>query len=252
MSVSWNPWHGCHKYSEGCLNCYVYRIDERYDKISSEITKNSSFDLPIRRGRGGNGYKIPSGETVYTCFSSDFLIEEADAWRDQAWSMMRERQDLSFIFITKRITRLHELLPLDWGDGYDNVSIGCTFENQRRADERLPAFLTLPIKHRFVICEPLLEPIDLSRYLCDKIDFVSVGGESGKNARVCNYDWILGIRDACIMANVSFVFRQTGTRFQKDGKLYYIERKNHFSQAKRAAIDHTASKDILEYPGDEP
>ncbi len=252
MSVSWNPWHGCHKYSEGCLNCYVYRIDERYDKISSEITKNSSFDLPIRRGRGGNGYKIPSGETVYTCFSSDFLIEEADAWRDKAWSMMRERQDLSFIFITKRITRLHELLPLDWGDGYNNVSIGCTCENQRRADERLPAFLTLPIKHRFVICEPLLEPINLSHYLCDKIDFVSVGGESGKNARICNYDWILGIRDACIMANVSFVFRQTGTRFQKDGKLYHIERKNHFSQAKRAAIDHTASKDILEYPGDEP
>lgn len=250
MSISWNPWHGCHKYSEGCLNCYVYRIDERYDKSSSKITRNASFDLPIRKGRGGNGYKIPSGETVYTCFSSDFLVEEADAWRPLAWNMMRERRNLSFVFITKRITRLHKLLPPDWGDGYDNVTIGCTCENQKRADERLPIFLSLPIKHRFVICEPLLEPVDLSRYLCDGIDFVSVGGESGENARVCDYDWILGIRDACIMANVSFVFRQTGTSFRKNGKLYHIERKDHFSQAKRASIDYAARKAPQYYPND--
>lgn len=54
----WNPWHGCHKISEGCLNCYVYRRDSTYDKDSSIVSKNKDFDLPIRKNRKGE-YKIP-------------------------------------------------------------------------------------------------------------------------------------------------------------------------------------------------
>lgn len=49
--ASWNPWHGCHKLSEGCRNCYVYRIDERHGKDSSVITRTRDFDLPVRRKR---------------------------------------------------------------------------------------------------------------------------------------------------------------------------------------------------------
>ena len=239
MSVTWNPWHGCHKYSEGCAHCYVYRIDSRYDRESMKVKKNDTFDLPVKKGRSACGYKIPSGETVYTCFTSDFLLETADVWRPEAWRMIKTRQDLDFIFITKRIVRLAKCLPDDWGDGYDNVSIGCTCENQKRADERLPAFLEFPIKHRFVICEPLLEAIDLERYLDGRIEFVSVGGESGNEARVCDYDWVLGIRDACIAAKTEFVFRQTGAHLKKDGRIYEIPRKYQFEQARRAAIYYT-------------
>lgn len=64
------------------------------------------------------GTRIPSGETVYTCFSSDFLLSDADPWRPEAWAMMRRRSDLHFLFITKRIERLAALLPPDWGEGY--------------------------------------------------------------------------------------------------------------------------------------
>lgn len=237
MSTGWNPWHGCHKLSEGCAHCYVYRIDGKHERCASEVKLNTAYDLPIRKGRTGCGYKIPSGETVYTCFSSDFLLEDADGWRPRAWNMMKERRDLTFIFITKRILRLSEVLPDDWGDGYDNVIIGCTCENQKRADERLPVFIELPIKHRFIVCEPLLEAIDMSKYLSDRIDFVSVGGESGDDARICDYDWVLGIRDDCIMSHIGFVFRQTGARFRKNGNVYNIPRKYQFSQAKKAAID---------------
>ena len=104
MSVSWNPWHGCRKISEGCRNCYVYRQDSRHDKDSREVRQTAMFDRPVRRSRDGR-FKVPAGEMVYTCFTSDFLLEEADAWRAEAWEMMRIRHDLRFLFFTKRIDR---------------------------------------------------------------------------------------------------------------------------------------------------
>ena len=75
----WNLWHGCHKLSEGCRHCYVYRTDGKYGKDSSVVTKTEKFDLPLQRKKSGM-YKIPSGNLVYTCFTSDFLIEDADEW----------------------------------------------------------------------------------------------------------------------------------------------------------------------------
>ena len=80
----WNLWHGCHKLSEGCRHCYVYRTDGKYGKDSSVVTKTEKFDLPLLRKKNGT-YKIPSGNLVYTCFTSDFLIEDADEWRAEAW-----------------------------------------------------------------------------------------------------------------------------------------------------------------------
>ena len=238
MNNLWNPWHGCIKYSEGCRNCYVYRIDEKAGRASDKIYKNSNFDMPVKRVRNGS-YKIKSGETVYTCLSSDFFIAEADIWRGEAWKMISARPDVNFVIITKRILRFYEQLPEDWGDGYDNVTVACTCENQKRADERLPFFLEAPIKHRMIICEPLLERIDLSDYLDGRIESVIAGGESGDFgvARPCDFDWILGIRDACIMSGTSFTFKQTGSNFVKNGKLYQIERNNQHIQAQKAKIN---------------
>ena len=164
--ADWNPWHGCTKISPGCKFCYVYRQDEMYGNptASSRCTKNAAFDLPVQRGRGGS-YKIPPGRIILTCFTSDFLLKDADPWRQDCWRMMRERSDCWFYFFTKRIDRLAECLPPDWGEGYDNVMIGCTVENQERADFRLPIFLSLPIKHRSVIVAPMLERVDLSKWL---------------------------------------------------------------------------------------
>ncbi|MBE6039262.1 MAG: DUF5131 family protein, partial [Anaerofustis stercorihominis] len=217
-------------------NCYVYRTDAKYEKDSSEITKNTSFYDPVKKKRDGS-YKLPSGEIIYTCFTSDFFLEYADEWRKEAWEMIRQRSDARFLFITKRIHRFNECIPDDWGDGYENVIIGCTVENQKMADFRLPIFADAPIKHKMIICEPLLENIDISRYLTPQINLVNAGGESGTNARICDYEWILSIRQQCIDAGVPFEFHQTGTHFKKDGKLYTIPRKLHHSQAKKANID---------------
>ncbi len=220
------------------MHCYVYRIDENHNRSqqSMECRKTGSFALPIRRTRKGE-YKIPSGTAVYTCFTSDFFIKDADEWRDEAWNIIRRRSDCSFIFYTKRIDRIYDCLPDDWGDGYDNVTIGCTAENQKMADCRLPIFLAAPIKHRIIGVEPILEKIDISAYLDSRIESVSVGGESGEDARVCDYKWVLDIREQCRNRGISFSFHQTGANFVKDGRHYSIPRGLQGIQARKANID---------------
>ena len=236
-SITYNPWHGCHRYSEGCVNCYVYRRDDSIGKDASVIIRTASFNLPVSRKRNGE-YKMPSGSHVYCCMTSDFFLEDADQWRPEVWKMIRERSDVNFTIITKRIVRMHECLPEDWNDGYDNVTICCTMESQRQVDIRYPIFMSLPIKHREVICEPLLTPIDFHGQLDDRIELVVCGGESGDKARECDYEWILDIRRQCIEADVPFFFKQTGASFRKDGHLYKIERRLQMSQARKAGINY--------------
>lgn len=238
--IVWNPWHGCKKVSAGCENCYMYRRDESVGKDSSIITQTRDFNLPVMRNRQ-KVYKITSLDSpVYVCLTSDFFIEEADKWRASAWKLIRSRKDLSFKIITKRIERFREELPEDWGGGYDHVTIICTCENQHTADKRLPVLLSMPIAHREIIHEPMLERIDIRSYLSTgKIESVTCGGESGDNARMCDYSWILDTRQQCIENNVSFCFKQTGAVFRKDGRLYNIPRKLQMVQAEKAGIDFT-------------
>lgn len=242
---NWNPWHGCTKISEGCRYCYVYRQDEHYGSIlkSSEVHKNASFNMPIKRKRDGN-YKYQSGTIFMTCFTSDFLLKDADKWREDCWKMIKERKDCYFYFFTKRIDRLKDVLPDDWNEGYDNVIIGCTIENQDRADYRLPIFKKLPIKHKTIIIGPMIEEIDIDKYLDETIEEVSCSGESGVNVRPLNYDWVLKIRDICIKKDISFSFHQTGAYFIKDGKTYHIPRYHQISQAKKANIDYKVENDM--------
>ncbi|MDD5823599.1 MAG: DUF5131 family protein [Firmicutes bacterium] len=235
----WNPWHGCTKISPGCKYCYVYRSDERRGDAerARDCRKTQNFNLPVRRKRD-KSYKIPSGSIVFTCFSSDFLLAEADEWRAECWKMIKSRPDCLFYFFTKRIDRFESCVPADWGDDYENVLVGCTVENQEMADYRLPIFKSLPIKHKSIIVAPMLGPIDLTRYLDETIEEVSVSGESGLEARPLNYDWVLDVRKQCIDKRVPFSFHQTGAHFIKDGKLYKIPRRLQISQARKANIDY--------------
>lgn len=232
----WNPWHGCHKISDGCKNCYVYRRDAQYGKDSSMVTKTKSFYLPIEKDRSGN-YKIPPGSIVFACMTSDFFVDDADVWRSECWQMIKRRKDVNFFIITKRIHRFMGCIPEDWGAGYENVSVVCTVENQKMADFRLPIFLNTPIKHKYIASEPLLGEIDMEKYLGSSIVRVIAGGESGNEARVCEYSWILSLRDQCARKGVSFHFKQTGRYFKKEGRLYIIERKYQHIQARKANID---------------
>ena len=236
--VNWNPWHGCTKVSEGCRHCYVYRQDAMRDSAldSSSVHRNADFDLPVRRNRR-RAWKIPAGSVVFTCFTSDFLLEEADCWRAEAWDMIRMRRDLIFYFFTKRIERFAEVVPEDWGDGWDNVAIAVSCENQEMADLRLPILLDAKIRHKLIFVAPILEYVELDGYLkSGQIEQVAVGGESYAGARTCDFDWVRGIREVCLKNNVVFDFHQTGSNFVKDGRRYYIKHRDEHSQARKGMI----------------
>ncbi len=237
--MNWEPWTGCYKVSDGCTYCYFYgQHSKRYGH--NVITKTEEFNKPIAKSAKGLP-KISSGKIVATCFASDFFIAEADEWRAEAWAMIKIRPDLEFLILTKRIERFNISLPADWGEGYDNVNIGCTVENQEIADHRLPLFLSYPIKRRFVACSPLLGAIDLTKYI-GGIKHVSVGGETGREARECDYEWVLGIRNQCASAGITFWFKNTGSLFKREGVVQKVNPFKQHSLAKGLGINILGDK----------
>ncbi|MGN1370110.1 MAG: DUF5131 family protein [Aristaeellaceae bacterium] len=231
----WNPWRGCHRCSEGCRYCYIHKGDARRGVNTDEIIKTKDFSKPVEKKKNGE-YKMKSG-LVYLCFSTDFLIEEADDWRNACWQMIRERQDCAFLFLTKRIERFMTCIPDDWGSGYENVIVCCTIENQKNADARLSIFRELPIRHKCITAQPLIGPVSLEKYL-DGIELVVVGGESDRNARPLDFDWVLDIREQCMRKQVNFEFRQCGTHFIKDGRNYTLQIRDLTKQARLADINY--------------
>jgi protein gp37 len=233
----WNPWLGCHKKSEGCDNCYIHRANERKGINTDIIYKTDEFYKPVEKDKKDN-YKIKSGQIVFVCFNSDFFVEEADEWRKEAWQIMKKRNDLKFLFLTKRIERFEIGLPEDFSSEYEHVTICTTIENQKRADERLSILKKLPIKNKIITIQPLIERIDISKYLDETINSVVVGGESGKDVRPLNFDWVLEIREQCINKNINFEFRQIGSIFIKNGNIFKTSKQYLCSKAKSENINY--------------
>lgn len=236
----WNPWHGCHKCSEGCQNCYAYFLDKRYGRDTNEVVRNKSdFNLPVKKDRDGN-WKLPSGCFVRVCMASDFFVEEADAWRVEAWDFIRRRPDVTFSLLTKRAERIQDCLPSDWGDGWDNVSFSVSCENQKRLEQRMPYLLDLPAKHRWVSLKPFIGEVDIAPYLATgKIETVLAGGENYLGSRPLHYEWVKKVHDACVENNVQLIFGQTGNIFIKDGKEYKIRnRTEQMVQALKSGLHY--------------
>ena len=211
MHSNWNPWHGCLKCSEGCQNCYVYYLDRMRGKSGADIYRTKTgFKYPLSKDRSGR-YKIQSGEMISVCMTSDFFLQEADEWRSEVWDIIRKRSDVIFLLLTKRVERVRECLPPDWKDGWDNVFLNVTCENQSRADERIPVLLELPIRHKGLHCAPLLGPVSIGSYL-----------DSGQIEQVA---WVKLLREECEERDITFCFMETGTVFIKDGRKYRIKSK---------------------------
>ncbi len=85
----------------------------------------------------------------------------------------------------------------------------------------------------------MLGRIDLRPYNIEEwIEHVTVGGESGQVTRSCDFDWVMEIHDLCVEKDISFWFKQTGTSFIKDGKLYTVPRRMQHAQARKAGINY--------------
>lgn len=241
MNDIWNPWHGCHKYSEGCEHCYMYYLDKQRDRDGSDIYKvKTNFDLPLKKDRSGN-YKVKSGESLRVCMTSDFFLVEADEWRKDVWKMIRERSDVNFYLLTKRAERIQKCLPDDWGDGYENVSLNVTIENQKRADERLAILLSVPAKHKGAMAAPFIGPISIEKYLkSGQIESIFADGENYEGARPLKYEWVKDLYEQCVRNNVPFSFFGIGNEFVKDGHIYHICKAYQHIEALKSGLQYPA------------
>jgi len=256
MHDIWNPWHGCIKCSEGCDNCYMYYLDKVRNQDGKHIYKTKTrFDYPLKKDRYRN-YKIKSGELIKVCMTSDFFLEEADSWREEAWKIMKIRSDVKFYLLTKRPQYVKKSLPNNWGDGWENIFFNVTAENQTRADERIPILLDLPFKHKGIVCAPLIGPVEISKYLnSGQIEQVSCGGENYDGNRPCDFDWVKSLRKQCEKNNITFCFMETGTNFIKDGKAYHLPKKQLQSEmalkSKMNYIGKSIDFKLINYYGEE-
>jgi protein gp37 len=243
---TFNPWIGCTKVSPACDFCYAEALNIRF-----EGGKNWGPKSPRRRTKSWSGprkWNRLAGEagirqrvfcaSLADVFDNHPTVEQA--WRDDLWALIRETPNLDWLLLTKRPQFIKKMLPKDWGEeGYSNVWLGTTVENQKYADHRIPHLLSNPAKVHFLSCEPLLGPVDLRGLKTDpggvykldaltgtfgggpglsspsKINWVITGGESGPEFRSADPDWFRGLRDQCANAGVPFLFKQWEGASQK-------------------------------------
>jgi protein gp37 len=226
-----NFWQGCRKVSAGCKNCYMFRDMARWNKDGNNIHRSTdnTFYKPLH-------WKEP--KKIFTCSWSDFFIEEADAWRADAWEVIRNTPQHTWQIITKRPERIAQCLPPDWGpNGWKNVILIATVEDQESADLRIPI---IEQHYSFdegvkvgLIFEPLLEQIRFDKWIFSRkddeglkdstlemyVDWIIIGGESGNDQgryryRECKLWWIEDIVRE-FQHNTPVFVKQLGTHLAK-------------------------------------
>lgn len=233
---TFNPWMGCTKVSDGCKNCYAEEMmDRRYGKVQwgpqgqRVRTSAANWQKPLAWNRKaaaeGRRYRV-------FCASLADVFENREglaSWRNDLFHLIEKTPNLDWQLLTKRPENVMEMVGHDWyGEFPPNVWIGTSVENQAMADKRIPALLEIPAKVRFLSMEPLLGEVNLEDLAYEAagpawagynrlIDWIIVGGESGKNARPMHLDWVRAIRDQCVGAGVPFFFKQWGEWFLADG-----------------------------------
>lgn len=224
VTKSWGCWRGCHHVSAGCDYCYAQKrmSDLKFDPHKVVRQSDTTFYAPLK-------WKEP--QTVFVCPWSDFFIEEAGGWREDAWKVIRDTPH-TYLFVTKRPELIEQCLPPTFnGNRFWFIP---TCENQAMLDKRLPIVLDLKargiIQNVGISIEPMLGPIDLIRggaievdaigdndfihspnietFTKGLVDRVILGCESGPKARYCDNRWMQSVVDQCVAAKVPVWVKQ--------------------------------------------
>lgn len=264
VDETWSPITGCSPISEGCKNCYARRMAQRL-KGRFGYPEDEPFKVTFHNGFNGTSDRLiqplkwKKPRMIFVCSMADLFHKDVQVdWIDSIYSMINKCQHHVFLILTKRPERMHEFFsnymsPPGSYHLYDiaaskglvpnspnsffplplpNLFCGVTAENQKRADERIPVLLQIPAAVRFVSVEPILEEVDLIKYLdplshLDRtyrqvikdgllnkhqveslehptIDWVIVGPETGPGKRECKPEWIRDLYEQCKAAGIPF------------------------------------------------
>lgn len=271
---TWNPTTGCDQVSPGCDNCYALTLAKRLKGMGAE--KYQKDGNPQTSGPGFGITEHPDAlmiplswrkpQKVFVNSMSDLFHKGvSDEFIAKVFAVMAATPRHTYQVLTKRHGRMRSLLSSDafrqqvqrriasvGNDPYvdrhwkawplPNVWLGVSVENQEWADIRVPALVETPAAVRFLSCEPLLGPVDVSRWLprplCDSceadmgapmcntcyadfksnhVGWVIAGGESGAGFRPVEQEWVRSLRDQCVTSGVPFLFKQWGGRTPKSG-----------------------------------
>lgn len=256
---SWNPVSGCSKVSPGCDHCYAETLSHRFGWTHASWTMpHARENVQLHPDRVDQPLRWKKPRRIFVNSMSDVFHDQVpDPFLDTLFAVMALASQHTFQILTKRPKRMHAYLtnpetahriaaevlqrartpeegirsinmynrtvwPLP------NVWLGVSVEDQRRANERIPWLIQSPAALRFLSCEPLLGPVDLSALLVPVpggapvpvnvlrgtsvfapwIDWVIVGAESGREARPMDDDWVRTLRDQCQAAGTAFFFKQ--------------------------------------------
>ena len=159
-----NFWRGCHEVSSGCARCYALVWAHRYRFDGHVIVRaaDKTFFAAESKKWAERRQLIEDTEhrrmRVFTCSLSDFFHPDADAWRDEAWAVIRRNPQYDWQILTKRPELIADRLPADWGDGWGHVWLGVSIETRQQI-KRAEILCRTPAAVRFVSCEPLLGPL---------------------------------------------------------------------------------------------
>jgi protein gp37 len=228
---TWNPHVGCEAISPGCGlgegngKCYAEAWAKRMGRDFSKVTRTKTWEDPLRWQKAAEA--AGRKEIVFTCSLSDFFLPEADAWRPEAWDIIKRSPNMIWMILTKRPGLIAKRLPADWGEGYLNCWLGVSVESKAYL-WRMSTLRKIPAAVRFVSAEPLFE--NLMPEFEDHLDGFSqtiIGGQSGngsRNFRPMDHQWAREMFAACKRHDVARYFKQSSairpeTGTELDGEL---------------------------------
>jgi protein gp37 len=212
---TFNPWIGCTKVSPACDNCYAEARSIRFGQDRWGPHKNrvrtsqSNWNQVLKWNRAA--MIAGARQRVFCASLADVFDNHGSilpSWRADLFHLIFMTENLDWLLLTKRPQNIAKMLPSNWRDGWANVHLGVSAENQAEYDRRVPILKSIPAKVRFVSMEPMLSPINCGDLA--GIHQIITGGENARNFRVTEDDWLRSIRDQCAGQKVAYLHKQYG------------------------------------------
>jgi protein gp37 len=208
---TWNPWMGCAKVSQGCKYCYAATLTKNrmgidvFGTSPRQRTQPAVWRRPDKWNREAELVQEP--RRVFTASLADVFEDhpQVNEWRPEVFDIIARCPWLDFQILTKRPENLQRMLPDDWHNGWPNVWLGTSIEDNR-VRHRAEALRSVPAINHFISYEPAIGPLD--KLELTHIEWMIVGGESGPGHRKLKLEWAEDMRQRCEAEGVAYFFKQ--------------------------------------------
>jgi protein gp37 len=215
---TFNPWTGCTKISPGCDHCYAEGWSKRSGHVKwgnnpRKRTTDAYWKAPLVWQTQSAKFMFDHGrrQRIFCASLADVFDNKVDPqWRADLFELIRKTPDLDWQLLTKRPQNIKKMLPDDWGkQGYPNVWLGFTAEDQERFEQRKKFIDLIPASVWFISYEPAIGALSIKAE-DPKPDWLIIGGESGGGARPMEPQWVENIIKDCNTYDIAPFFKQWG------------------------------------------